>query len=110
MLKPLLYPILFAVTMLPAPAQTSPVQINAEHGVKMKTRAGVTLRADVYWPAADGKYPTLLQRTPYNKDNTAEFSRKAAAEGYLVVVQDVRGRYSSDGEWYTFKYESDDGY
>jgi hypothetical protein len=76
----------------------------------MKTRDGVTLRADIYRPAADGKYPTLLQRTPYNKDNEAEFARKAAARGYLVVVQDVRGRYTSDGEWYTFKHESDDGY
>jgi len=110
MLKPLLYPILFAATMLPAPAQTSPVQIDADHGVTMKTRDGVTLRADVYWPAAEGKYPTLLQRTPYNKASTAEFARQAAARGYLVVVQDVRGRYSSDGEWYTFKHEAEDGY
>ncbi len=76
----------------------------------MKTRDGVTLRADIYRPAAEGKYPTLLQRTPYNKDNAADFGRKAAARGYLVVVQDVRGRYTSEGEWYTFKHESDDGY
>jgi hypothetical protein len=110
MLKTLLHPILFAATMLSAPAQTTPVQINADHGVTMKTRDGVTLRADVYWPAAEGKYPTLLQRTPYNKDKDAEFARKAAGRGYLVVVQDVRGRYSSDGEWYTFRHESEDGY
>jgi hypothetical protein len=37
----------------------------------MKTRDGVTLRADIYRPAADGKYPVLLTRTPYNKDNFA---------------------------------------
>lgn len=76
----------------------------------MKTRDGVTLRADIYRPTAGGKYPTLLQRTPYNKDNTAAFASRAAERGYLVVVQDVRGRYSSDGDWYTFKHESDDGY
>jgi uncharacterized protein len=119
LLKTTLCLLAFASTLLPAhcaigqaaPAAAEPVvQIMAEHGVKMKTRDGVTLRADVYWPAAEGKYPTLLQRTPYNKDNTAEFARKAAAQGYLVVVQDVRGRYSSEGEWYTFKHESDDGY
>src|SRR6202453_4584252 len=110
MLKTFLHPILFAAALSFALAETSPVQIMAEHGVTMKTRDGVTLRADVYWPAAEGKYPTLLQRTPYNKVNAAEFARKAAARGYLVVVQDVRGRYSSDGEWYTFKHESEDGY
>jgi putative CocE/NonD family hydrolase len=92
-----------------APAQI-PAQIVEQHGVAMKTRDGVTLRADIYRPAAEGKYPTLLQRTPYNKDNTAEFGRRAAERGFLVVVQDVRGRYTSDGEWYTFKHEPEDGY
>jgi putative CocE/NonD family hydrolase len=110
MLKTFLHPILFAAALSFALAETSPVQIMAEHGVTMKTRDGVTLRADVYWPAAEGKYPTLLQRTPYNKDSSSEFARTAAARGYLVVVQDVRGRYSSDGEWYTFRHESEDGY
>jgi uncharacterized protein len=119
MRKKFLCSIFFAATLLPALTGLSqaapmvaapPAQIMFEQGVAMKTRDGVTLRADIYRPAAEGKYPTLLQRTPYNKDNTAEFARKAAARGYLVVVQDVRGRYSSEGEWYTFKHESDDGY
>jgi putative CocE/NonD family hydrolase len=87
-----------------------PVQVIVEKSVAMKTRDGVTLHADIYRPAAEGKYPTLLERTPYNKDGSAEFGRKAALRGYLVVIQDVRGRYSSEGEWYPFKYESDDGY
>jgi putative CocE/NonD family hydrolase len=97
----------------PLHAQTiavPPAQVITEHGVEMKTRDGVTLRADIYRPAADGKYPTLLQRTPYNKDNSADFGRRAAAQGYLVVVQDVRGRFTSDGEWYVFRHESDDGF
>jgi putative CocE/NonD family hydrolase len=110
MLKSLLHPILLAAALLPALAQDNPAQIKTEHGVTMKTRDGVTLRADLYWSAAAGKYPTLLQRTPYNKDNTAEFARKAAARGYFVVVQDVRGRYTSDGDWYVFRHESEDGY
>src|SRR5580658_9296878 len=87
-----------------------PPQIVVEHGVTMKTRDGVTLRADIYRPAGDGKFPTLLERTPYNKANVADFGSRAAAHGYLVVVQDVRGRYSSDGDWYTFKDETEDGY
>jgi putative CocE/NonD family hydrolase len=76
----------------------------------MKTRDGVTLRADIYRPVAEGKYPVLLTRTPYNKDNSASFGQKGAARGYMVVVQDVRGRFTSEGEWYPFKHETEDGY
>jgi uncharacterized protein len=75
----------------------------------MKTRDGVTLRADIYRPLADGSYPVLLARTPYNKDNFAAFGRRAA-RGFMVVSQDVRGRYASEGEWYPFKHEIEDGY
>ncbi|HEX4424084.1 MAG TPA: CocE/NonD family hydrolase [Terriglobales bacterium] len=75
-----------------------------------KMRDGVTLHSDVYRPKADGQFPVLLQRTPYNKSGAAGFGLKAAARGYVVIVQDVRGRFESEGEWYTFKHESDDGY
>jgi putative CocE/NonD family hydrolase len=90
-------------------SQTVP-EVAVEHNVVMKTRDGVALRADIYHPVGDGKYPVLLQRTPYNKASTTDFGRSAAEKGYLVVVQDVRGRYASDGDWYTFKNEKDDGY
>jgi hypothetical protein len=73
-------------------------------------RDGTILRADIYRPKQAGRYPVLLQRTPYNKVNGGGFGYRAAAAGYVVIVQDVRGRYTSDGEWYTFKYESNDGY
>jgi len=82
----------------------------AELGVEAKMRDGTALRADIYRPGADGKFPVLLQRTPYDKRNERGFAVKAASRGYVVVVQDVRGRYSSDGEWYPFKNESKDGY
>src|SRR5579863_6840903 len=99
-----------ALCLVPiAVAQNTP-DITIQRGVPMKTRDGVTLRADIYRPSGDGRYPTLLQRTPYDKNNAAEFGRTAAARGYLVVVQDVRGRYTSEGEWYPFKHETDDGY
>jgi putative CocE/NonD family hydrolase len=78
--------------------------------VPVKMRDGVTLRADIYRPEANGRFPVLLQRTPYNKDGSRGFGLKAAARGYVVVIQDVRGRYQSEGEWYTFKHESNDGY
>jgi putative CocE/NonD family hydrolase len=100
-----------AVALLPCAAQgQSAPEIVVENNVAMKTRDGFTLHADIYRPAGDGTFPVLLQRTPYNKDNTANFGRTAAARGYLVVVQDVRGRYTSEGEWYPFKHETDDGY
>ena len=84
--------------------------VKVERGVAVKMRDGVTLRADVYRPEAEGRFPVLLERTPYNKANGLEFGLKVAARGYVVIIQDVRGRYASEGEWYTFKHEPDDGY
>ena len=84
--------------------------VRLETGVESKMRDGTILRADVYRPKAEGKFPVLLQRTPYDKRNEANFAIKAVQRGYVVVVQDVRGRYTSDGEWYPFQNESNDGY
>jgi putative CocE/NonD family hydrolase len=85
-------------------------EVVVERGVKAAMRDGVTLRADIYRPRSEGKFPVLLERTPYDKHNSMAFAMKAAAKGYVVVIQDVRGRYTSDGEWYVFKHESEDGY
>jgi putative CocE/NonD family hydrolase len=85
-------------------------EVTIERGVPIKMRDGVTLRADIYRPKAEGKFPLLLTRTPYDKNGTVDFCLKAAARGYVVVAQDVRGRYASEGDWYPFKYESQDGY
>jgi len=90
-------------------SQTAP-EVTIQRHVAMKTRDGVTLNSDIYRPPGEGTFPVLLQRTPYNKDNAAEFGRKAAARGFMVVVQDVRGRFESEGEWYPFKHETDDGF
>jgi len=84
--------------------------VTVEHAVAVKMRDGVVLRADIYRPKAEGKFPVLLERTPYDKRGGVDFGLKAAARGYVAVVQDVRGRYTSEGEWYPFKHESDDGY
>jgi uncharacterized protein len=80
-----------------------------EHDVKVPMRDGIILRADIYRPQADGKFPVLVQRTPYDKRNFA-IGLKGASRGYVVIIQDVRGRYASEGEWYTFRNETDDGY
>ena len=64
-------------------------------------RDGTLLRADAYRPDKAGRFPTLLCRTPYGKGlvRYVELGRRLAELGYLVLVQDVRGRYASDGEF-----------
>ena len=86
-----------------------PYEVIVERNVQAKMRDGVILRADIYRPKAEGKFPVLLQRTPYNKEGDG-FGLRGAAHGYVVIIQDVRGRYSSEGEWYPFRNESNDGY
>src|SRR5260221_7483703 len=86
------------------------LEFTVEHNVAAKMRDGVTLRADIYRPRADGRFPVLLERTPYDKSGGRDFGMRGAARGYVVVIQDTRGRYASEGEWYTFKNESKDGF
>jgi putative CocE/NonD family hydrolase len=102
--------VLMAVLASTGARAAEPFAVTFERGVVAKMRDGVQLRADIYRPKADGQFPVLLQRTPYNKSFGTGFGMTAAARGYVVVIQDVRGRYSSDGDFYTFKNESDDGY
>jgi uncharacterized protein len=91
-------------------ADTVKYEVTVERGVAAKMRDGATLRADIYRPKADGKFPVLLVRTPYDKTGEMNFGLRAAARGYVVIAQDVRGRFTSEGEWYPFKNESLDGY
>ena len=90
---------------------TSPTryEVTIQTGVPVKMRDGVTLIADIYRPKAQGKFPVLLTRTPYNRRDpmTGTF---LASHGYVAVLQDTRGRFDSGGEFYPFKHESDDGY
>ena len=76
-------------------------EITQKADVEATMRDGVVLRADVYRPDAAGKFPVILERTPYNKgaDRFREKGSKLAERGFLYVVQDVRGRYGSDGEF-----------
>ncbi len=87
-----------------------PYAVIVEQGAVAKMRDGTVIRADIYRPKTEGTFPVLLKRTPYDKNGSSDFGLKAAARGYVVIVQDVRGRYTSDGEWYPFKNESNDGY
>jgi len=107
-------PTLFALVVVAAVAAAAPApksyEVIVESNVEMKTRDGVTLRADIYRPKADGKFPVLLNRTPYDKYIYIGDAMASAARGYVFIVQDSRGRFTSDGEWYPFKYEAQDTY
>jgi predicted acyl esterase len=83
-----------------------------EKDVAMRTRDGVTLRADVYRPDASGKFPVLVVRTPYDKSAGMAATEKDyfPPRGYVVVMQDTRGRHASGGEFTPFVNEGRDGY
>jgi len=66
-------------------------EVTIEHNVPVKMRDGIILRADIYRPKADGNFPVLLERTPHNKQG-GDFGLRRAAHGYVVIIQDVRGR------------------
>ncbi len=86
-----------------------------EREVEVPMRDGINLLCDVYRPSGEGRYPVLLSRTPYDK--TARVFSFAggdpvrfAGAGYVVVSQDVRGTGTSEGEFYPFRAEAEDGF
>ncbi|GAB6272990.1 hypothetical protein KN63_02680 [Smithella sp. F21] len=87
-----------------------------EYNVPARMRDGAVLRCDIYRPSTEGKFPILLQRTPYSKAYMPFVLQtmdpiKAARAGYVVIVQDVRGRWESDGVKFSpYRDEFDDGY
>jgi putative CocE/NonD family hydrolase len=85
-------------------------QVVVESGVRVKMRDGVSLVADVYRPKGEGKYPVLLERTPYDRKDESSMAYELSGHGYVVVLQDTRGRYESGGEFYPFRDESRDGF
>ena len=90
-------------------------QVIVEREVQATMRDGVTLYANIYRPQKAGRYPVLLTRLPYDK-NLPDFSHRyidpirIATNGYVVIIQDVRGRFASEGEFEPFKQEFEDGY
>jgi putative CocE/NonD family hydrolase len=99
------------------PWQDPPVryrEVDVERGVGCQMRDGTILYADVYRPRGEGPWPVLLMRHPYDKTRAEDYSYAPplwyARYGYMVVVQDCRGRWASEGEWYPLRHEADDGY
>jgi putative CocE/NonD family hydrolase len=92
-------------------------EVVVERDVMLAMRDGVRLATDIYRPAragapAPGRFPVLVERTPYDKGPArfAVTARFFAEHGYVVLIQDVRGRGGSEGEWYAFAREAPDGY
>jgi len=83
--------------------------VTVQTNVRVKMRDGVALVCDVYRPKAEGKFPVLLTRTPYNRKDPAT-GLYLAERGYIAILQDTRGRFDSEGEFYPFRYEANDGY
>jgi putative CocE/NonD family hydrolase len=96
-------------------ADEAPNDVVLRQDLRVTVRDGTKLALDVYLPARDGKpregkHPTLLARTPYNKTGLAADARWFAAHGYAVAVNDVRGRYASEGHWRMLLDDPDDGF
>jgi putative CocE/NonD family hydrolase len=87
--------------------------ISVERDLAVPMRDGVILRADLYRPATGDRFPVLVYRTPYGKHDTAPWNDThlaAVARGYAVLMQDVRGRYASAGDFYPYIHEGKDGF
>ena len=90
------------------------MNIIIEKNVPVPMNDGVNLLADVYRPATSELYPVLLTRLPYDKEVGAMVNGifdvpRAVQAGYVVVVQDTRGRYASEGDFNPFFDEAEDG-
>jgi putative CocE/NonD family hydrolase len=97
-----------------ARGERGPGGVAIELDAPARMRDGTVLRADVYRPHGDGPWPTLLARLPYGKHEWAMMEwldpLAAARAGFMVVVQDTRGRFASEGEWTPLAHERADGF
>ncbi len=85
--------------------------VAVERGLRIPMRDGAELVADRYYPRESGRFPTILVCTPYGRKASGFFvSRRMAERGYNVLVQDVRGRFDSEGEFDVFAGEDVDGW
>lgn len=110
-LRVLFLTLTIATAILSATAQSA--RLGSDQDVPVPMRDGVVLRADVLRPHAPGPFPVLVYRTPYGKEAALKdytTFRRAVDRGYAVVIQDVRGRFASGGEFRPYENEGRDGY
>jgi putative CocE/NonD family hydrolase len=94
-----------------APVDTRPINVEKLLHQRVPMRDGIHLDTNVYHPAGAARYPAILIRTPYGK--AADFPTAYSSfiqHGYAVVMQDVRGRYGSEGVFDALSQEGPDGY
>jgi len=108
-----LFPLLASLAAAP-PASGEACTYAMQQDVPAAMRDGVILRSNVFTPNEPGSYPVILLRLPYNKDVAQTYVYASpgfyASHCYIVVAQDMRGQYKSDGFFYTFIDETNDGY
>src|ERR1017187_5500517 len=90
-------------------------EIAATKDVMIPMRDGIRLCTDIFRPARNsapgpGKFPIILERTPYGKGYIADPANYFVTRGYVVVFQDVRGRYKSEGKWVAIRDDPNDGF
>ena len=92
-------------------------EVHCHSNVMVEACDGIGLATDIYLPAMEGEalagpFPTVLERTPYNKASAVNVTKGKyfARRGYVCAIQDVRGRFASEGQWYAFAHEAPDGY
>src|SRR5262245_40501464 len=99
----------------PVSRRAAEFSVMIEKNVMIPVRDGVRLAADIYRPARDGaavsgRFPALLTRTPYDKGSSEKEGMYYAERGYVVVANDTRGRYASEGTWRGLIDDPPDGY
>lgn len=104
----------------PEPVSQSEYGVTVHHDLMLEVRDGTRLATDVYRPSdpetgepIEEPKPALVVRTPYNKRTPRRINEQGrwyAKRGYVVAIQDVRGRYNSEGEFYFLLNEPEDGY
>jgi len=120
----------FGLAAMTGEAAASADDMVLDSGTMVPMRDGVKLATDIYRPARDGKaldgrFPVILERTPYGRThvsrsertagdpkpkNRAEVARFFVSRGYVVIYQDCRGRYDSEGEFVKYLSDGHDGY
>ncbi len=108
---PLLFGLLLCLLVSPGFLQAQSVEQPGEHLTSnVPMRDGTLLATNIYLPEGEGPWPVVLTRTPYNKDGAGSTASRYTQRGYVLISQDVRGRYASEGENRPFEDDIHDGY
>ena len=92
-------------------ASPSMLDFTVKKDILTPMRDGIALAMDIILPNGEGPFPVILERTPYDKTGSRNTGTEGyAKQGYAVVLQDVRGRFNSDGDFDPFRQEHQDGF